>query len=94
MLNINKIISVPPQIIPFEFSEEVVNQGDGVSVTCSVSKGDYPLNITWAHNSVRIKKHMGILTNRVSKRVSTLRLIMCRVFMLEIILVWLKTKPD
>lgn len=39
---------------------------------CSVSKGDYPLNITWTHNSEPIRRHMGILVNRVSKRVSSL----------------------
>lgn len=63
---------VPPQILPFEFSEEAVNEGDGVSVQCTVSKGDYPLNITWYLNGLTIQQGDGILVNRASKRVSTL----------------------
>jgi hypothetical protein len=63
---------VPPQIIPFDFGEDSVNEGDGVSVQCTVSKGDYPLNITWTLNGKPVAQDEGIGINRVSKRVSTL----------------------
>lgn len=63
---------VAPQIHPFDFGEESVNEGDGVSVQCTVSKGDYPLNITWNLNGNAIRETDGILINRASKRVSTL----------------------
>lgn len=63
---------VAPLIHPFNFGEESVNEGDGVSVQCTVSKGDYPLNITWNLNGNPVSKSDGILINRASKRVSTL----------------------
>lgn len=63
---------VPPQIIPFDFGEDSVNENDGISVQCTVSKGDYPLNITWLLNEQRIEESNGILISRASKRVSTL----------------------
>lgn len=65
---------VPPQITPFDFGEDSINEGEGVSVQCSVSKGDYPLNISWTLNghSIPSNNNYGILIHRASKRVSTL----------------------
>ncbi|KAI4460603.1 basigin related [Holotrichia oblita] len=65
-------VNVPPQILHFDFGEDSVNEGEGVSIQCTVSKGDYPLNITWTQNSFPINSGKGIVVNRVSKRVSTL----------------------
>lgn len=67
-----RCVLVPPQIIPFDFGEESVNEGEGVSLQCTVSKGDYPLNITWALNDRPISSTDGIVITRASKRVSTL----------------------
>lgn len=58
--------------MPFDFGEDSVNEGDGVSAQCTVSKGDYPLNITWYLNNKPASSFEGILINRVSKRVSSL----------------------
>lgn len=63
---------VPPQITPFDFGEEAVNEGDGVSAQCTIAKGDYPLNITWYLDDKPASSVNGVLINRVSKRVSTL----------------------
>lgn len=38
---------VAPQIAFFSFGEEPANAGDTVSVQCTVSKGDFPLDIAW-----------------------------------------------
>ncbi|EFA10759.1 Down syndrome cell adhesion molecule isoform X36 [Tribolium castaneum] len=65
-------VMVPPQILPFDFGEDSINEGDGVSVQCTVSKGDYPLNISWTLNGHFIDQTNGIVINRASKRVSTL----------------------
>ena len=37
-----------PEIIPFSFGKDVVNQGEFAQLTCVVSKGDKPLTITWS----------------------------------------------
>ncbi|XP_043478446.1 Down syndrome cell adhesion molecule-like protein Dscam2 isoform X37 [Leptopilina heterotoma] len=40
-------VMVAPQIALFSLGEEPVNAGDTVSVQCTVSKGDFPLDIDW-----------------------------------------------
>ena len=37
-----------PEIIPFSFGKESVNQGDFAQLTCVVTRGDKPLTITWS----------------------------------------------
>lgn len=39
---------------------------------CTVSKGDYPLNITWNLNGSPVRETDGVVINRASKRVSTM----------------------
>lgn len=47
-------LAAVPQILPFDFGEEKVDSGDPASVTCTVLKGDLPVNITWLHNNKTI----------------------------------------
>ncbi|XP_019890710.1 cell adhesion molecule Dscam2 [Musca domestica] len=44
-------VMVPPQVLAFNFGEEVYNMGDVFSTTCVVLKGDLPLTIHWTLNS-------------------------------------------
>jgi hypothetical protein len=47
-LSIKIFISiVAPQIGAFTFGNEPVNAGDVASVTCVVTKGDFPMDIKW-----------------------------------------------
>lgn len=46
--------AVPPQIAPFVIGEEPANWGEQVSVTCSIVKGDHPMEIGWTHNNQEI----------------------------------------
>ena len=41
-------LSVLPQIVPFEFGDDVVNVQESVSAMCSVNKGDLPIKIWWS----------------------------------------------
>lgn len=50
---------VGPQILPFAFGDEPASWGELVSVTCSVAKGDQPLEISWAFNGTPIDSHHG-----------------------------------
>ncbi|XP_078037888.1 Down syndrome cell adhesion molecule 1 isoform X14 [Augochlora pura] len=52
-------VMVAPQILPFTFGDEPASWGELVSVTCSVAKGDQPLEITWAFNGTPIDSHHG-----------------------------------
>lgn len=66
------MILVPPQINSFEFGEVPFNAGEGVDAQCSISKGDYPVNITWFLNDHSLPSGLGITVVRVSKRMSTI----------------------
>lgn len=59
-LNILKTFPVLPQIHHFDFGSEPVNEGDTVSVQCTVLKGDNPLNFTWELNNRTIESGQGI----------------------------------
>lgn len=60
---------VPPQITPFEFSENAIDAEETVSIICTVSKGDFPLDISWKHNSHDISPVDGVSVTRPSKKI-------------------------
>lgn len=62
---------MPPEISPFEFSDPQVSAGEVTSVTCTVHKGDLPLNITWLHNGKLVNEKYGIFV-QTRKKISSL----------------------
>ncbi|XP_050561798.1 cell adhesion molecule Dscam2 isoform X24 [Spodoptera frugiperda] len=69
-------VMVPPQILPFEFGDEPANAGDMASISCALSKGDQPLNISWVLNGQIIPKNndMGIVLTVINKKTSILNI--------------------
>uniref|UniRef100_A0A182K8V3 Ig-like domain-containing protein n=1 Tax=Anopheles christyi TaxID=43041 RepID=A0A182K8V3_9DIPT len=65
-------VNVSPQIVPFDFGEDAVFSMDMVSATCTVNKGDLPIDIVWLLNGHKIYSNDGILISRPSPRLSTL----------------------
>ncbi|XP_020284791.1 Down syndrome cell adhesion molecule-like protein Dscam2 isoform X20 [Pseudomyrmex gracilis] len=66
-------VMVAPEIMPFDFGDEPANWGDTITVTCTVLKGDYPIQIEWALNGEPISRdHHDISIVKTSKRVSLL----------------------
>lgn len=60
-------------MLPLDFGEESVNSGESASLSCSVTKGDLPIKISWFHNNERIESgNDGIVISRVSNKLSTL----------------------
>uniref|UniRef100_A0A182YKL3 Down syndrome cell adhesion molecule n=2 Tax=Neocellia TaxID=44535 RepID=A0A182YKL3_ANOST len=59
-------------IVPFDFGEDAVFAMDMVSATCTVNKGDLPIDIVWLLNGHKIYSNDGILISRPSPRLSTL----------------------
>ena len=58
-VNNNCIISflynkVSPQIMPFDFGAEPLNNGESVGVVCMINKGDLPIDIRWTIHSLPI----------------------------------------
>ena len=71
----------PPNVRAFGFGESIFNEGDYVSATCSVTKGDLPLRISWSLQGVakssQDKSQLwdmadGIVTNPMGRRASFL----------------------
>jgi len=69
---------VLPQILPFNFGEEVVNLDDLVSISCAITKGDLPLKIWWTltDSQSSLDKNLtsndGVMITRNSQKVSVL----------------------
>lgn len=62
------IFTVPPQIHPFTFGEDAVNSGEFITITCTVSKGDFPINISWSLNDLKINLFDGITASNTNRR--------------------------
>nr|XP_015838910.1 PREDICTED: Down syndrome cell adhesion molecule isoform X38 [Tribolium castaneum] len=65
-------VMVPPQIIPFDFTDDPVNSEDMSSLTCTVNKGDFPIAISWSLNNRSVETIQGITVMRTNKRISQL----------------------
>lgn len=63
---------VIPIILPFEFGEEAFDSGSTASVSCIVTKGDIPIDISWMFNGRRIDSNDGILITRGGGKISML----------------------
>lgn len=63
---------MPPKIAPFSFGDEPMNTDETVSVTCTVSGGDLPINFIWLLNRVPIEPYMDILMEKRGKRINVL----------------------
>lgn len=61
-----------PQILPFDFGESPINTGDMATVNCAVTKGDFPIKISWSFNGRTVLETPGITVGQINKRISTL----------------------
>ena len=64
--------SEPPEIVPFSFGKPQVNEGDFAQLTCSVSRGDQPLKITWSLKGDVISSEPTLTTTMIGTRTSIL----------------------
>lgn len=71
-LFILSFLTVPPQIVSFDFGETAVNSGDMASVICTVHKGDFPIEVTWTLNGRNLEQVEGVSILRTNKRISQL----------------------
>lgn len=67
------LVLVSPRIKPFSF-EEPIFAGQTAQVTCLVSEGDLPLNITWSVNGLSLTSlpDLGISTSMFGQKTSVL----------------------
>jgi hypothetical protein len=70
---------VLPQIVPFSFGDEQINLDESVAATCSIIKGDVPVNIWWtlsdsieSQAEYNISTNDGIIISKTGNRLSLL----------------------
>lgn len=66
------LFPVPPYIAPLEFSDNPVNSEDMVSLLCTVTKGDFSIEINWTLEGRNVEEIPGISVMRTNKRISQL----------------------
>ncbi|KAL3270304.1 hypothetical protein HHI36_009355 [Cryptolaemus montrouzieri] len=71
-VDIDISIKVAPQITHFDSGEGSFNSGESLSLTCSVHKGDLPINITWYLNNRTTENINGIVIFRAGHKNSML----------------------
>lgn len=54
--------------MPLDFGEDSFNFGDPISLSCSLHKGDLPINLSWLHNNVSIGYIDGVQISKVGTR--------------------------
>lgn len=58
--------------MPFTFGDETINAGDVVSVQCTVTKGDSPIQISWLFNGTDLESSDDVIISKTSRKVSSL----------------------
>ena len=66
------LISEPPEIVPFSFGTDAVDEGDIAQITCLVKRGDEPLKITWSMKGDVVSSEPTITTTMIGTRMSML----------------------
>ena len=61
-----------PEIVPFNFGDKPINQGEFAQLSCVVRKGDKPLSITWSLKGDIINSDPTLTTTMLGTQVSML----------------------
>jgi hypothetical protein len=61
-------------MLPFEFGEDPFDILSAATISCTVTKGDLPIEVNWMFNGNRLKTNDGILIQKSGQRISILSL--------------------
>ena len=62
----------PPQILPFSFGKDVINQGQLGQLMCTVIQGDEPISIKWSLHGEDLGPGPDLTTTQLGTRTSIL----------------------
>ena len=66
-------LTEPPEILPFNFGKEVLDEGDFAHVSCIVTKGDMPISMSWSLQGDQVSvSDSSISTSQAGPRASFL----------------------
>lgn len=63
---------VLPRIAPFDFGEEAIFAGEAAQVSCFVTEGDLPVDISWVFNKADVSVLPGVSTPKAGRKGSSL----------------------
>ena len=66
------LLAEAPEILPFNFGKEILDEGDFVHVSCIVTRGDLPLTISWSLQGDIVGADNGIVSSQAGPRASFL----------------------
>ena len=72
LISHEQIFAEKPDIVPFSFGREVVNQGEFAQLICVVSRGDRPLSLTWSLKGDIISSDPVLTTTMIGHQTSLL----------------------
>lgn len=65
-------IAVLPRIIPFDFGDLPIYDGQAAQLTCTVLVGDTPIEFNWTHENKTLSQFMGYSVGNLGPRTSIL----------------------
>ena len=70
--NLPTSIAEPPELVPFSFGYDSINEGESTQLSCFVKKGDDPLKMHWSLKGDIISSEPSITTTMLGTRMSVL----------------------
>ncbi|XP_066972085.1 cell adhesion molecule Dscam1 [Macrobrachium rosenbergii] len=55
-------VTVPPKIMPFSFSNNILSEGNRASLTCQILEGDLPVTFSWEKDGGPVPVYDGVTT--------------------------------
>ena len=68
----NLLFTEPPEIVPFTFGSESIDQGKYAQLTCVIRSGDKPFHITWSLKGDIINSDPTLTTTMLGTQTSIL----------------------
>ena len=66
-------VAEPPEILPFNFGKDILDEGDFAHVSCIITKGDMPIAISWSLQGDQVEvSDSSISTSQAGPRASFL----------------------
>ncbi|XP_060864227.1 cell adhesion molecule Dscam2 isoform X43 [Metopolophium dirhodum] len=70
--NLEVQVMVPPKMMPFTFGDDIPEAGETISIQCTVSSGDIPIEFAWTFNGKSTSDLANVFVSKTGRRVSSL----------------------
>ncbi|KAL4143242.1 hypothetical protein QTP88_005598 [Uroleucon formosanum] len=65
-------VDVPPKMTPFTFGDDIPEADETISIQCTVSSGDIPIEFAWTFNGKSTSDLANVFVSKTGRRVSSL----------------------